>query len=233
MTRPDAYLSFRLACAGLLMGVMLAAPALAQLGRAEAGPTHVIVGVDVSVGSPFISDDAFADKTARRIAERIATLPTGSKVSLRSFGAHSTLDTSLEIDRRVTRSNPAEATAALFQPIIAGLPKLARDGKIEAQNESNIVGFLQTVSRRTDCSRERTVIVLATDGVEESEFADLKSDKTLPAPEEAIFKDCARLEMLGVGRGHGSARFTDRLIKAWEAWAQAAGFLRFVGLDTW
>ncbi len=194
---------------------------------------RLVIGVDISEGSPFLTDEQFAKKTAERIGNRIERLPLGAVASLRSFGAHSTMDASLELDRFIGRGRSGRQAAIFLRAIIAGMPKLASSGKIKAQSASNILGFLQTVSRRVDCAGERTTIIIATDGLEDSEYAKLASDDSLPAPASPMFEGCARLEMLGLGRGGGSARLTTRVIEAWEAWGEAAGFRSVVILDNW
>ncbi len=193
---------------------------------------RLIIGIDVSAGSPFLSDRAFARKTARRITDRIARLPRGAVLSLRTFGAPAG-DDKLEIDRRIIRRKNATDAANLLDAIIAGMPQLAEGGKIEPADQSNIIGFLETVSRRVDCGLERTIIILATDGFEQSEYADLGGGGSLPSPASPFFEGCARLEMLGLGRGGRSPRLTNEVVKAWTAWAQAAGFTVFLGLDDW
>ncbi|MGF1457042.1 MAG: hypothetical protein ACFB6R_16880 [Alphaproteobacteria bacterium] len=194
---------------------------------------RLVIGIDISEGSPFLSDEAFTRKTAARIGDRIERLPRGALVSLRSFGAHSTMDTSLELDRSIGRGRSGAQASMFLRAIIAGMPTLVESGRIKAQAESNIIGFLQTVSRRIDCANERTVVLIATDGLEDSEFGKFATDDRLPAPETPLFEGCTRLEMLGLGRGGGSARLTARLIEAWDAWGQAAGFRTVILLDNW
>ncbi len=224
-------LSFTTVFAALF--ILLTSDQAAAQTRPAGGPNHVIIGIDISVDSPFLTDDQFAAKTGRRIARRISVLPPRSTVTLRSFASHSTTDQTLEINRTITTGQSAQRTAEFIEKIVAGVPTLVRNGRLKAQDESNIVGFLESQSRGVDCAARRTVIVLATDGVEQSEYADLKTDQALPAPRSPIFDQCARLEMLGMGRGHGSPALTARLVAAWNDWAGTAGFLTFVGLDTW
>lgn len=204
---------------------------VAQQGRPAT--VRLIIGIDISAESPFLSDRSFARKTAERITERVERLPSGSEVSFRTFGAPASGAARLDIDRRILRRSEANDAARLLNALIAGMPQLTENGTISAQTESNIIGFLQTTSRRLDCSAERTLIVLATDGFEDSEYGNLREGGNLPTPERPLFERCARLEMLGLGRGGGSPRLTDQVVQAWTEWAEAAGFTIFLGLDDW
>ena len=79
-----------------------------------------------------------------------------------------------------------------------------------------------------------TTIILASDGIEDSDYARLgRADSHLPPPEGRPFKGCAELDVLGLGEGTKSPRVTTRLRSEWSDWAGAAGFARFQGLNDW
>jgi hypothetical protein len=79
-----------------------------------------------------------------------------------------------------------------------------------------------------------TFVILATDGIEDSQVARLRSSgAALPPPPGAIFPGCEELRMLGIGRGLNSPRDTERLIGEWNAWARRAGFRNFRAFNEW
>ncbi len=216
----------------LLALLGLAPAAYAQdSGRAE--PYHLIIGIDISEGSPFTSDRGFAAKTAKRIGARVGKMPMRSQVTFRTFGAHSTTDANLDIDRELSRNQTPEATQVFLEAIISGIPELVAQNRLQAQQGSNIIGFLTSMSRMAQCDDRRTVFVIATDGLEDSEYADMAEGASLPAPSPPRFQNCARLELLGLGRGGGSPELTNRVIEEWRSWGDQAGFALTVGLDTW
>jgi hypothetical protein len=79
-----------------------------------------------------------------------------------------------------------------------------------------------------------TTVILASDGIEDSEYARLSlEDSRLPNPEGQPFKGCSELQILGVGQGTRSPVQTMRLRGQWTRWAQVAGFAHFLGLNDW
>ena len=167
----------------------------------------------------------------------ISGLAPHSRVVLRSFGsynaqANAPLTLDVEIAPKTAR---AEDIALLISNVVAGVPKMVRQGRIQAQPDTNIVPFLFNVANIVDCRAMPTLVVLASDGVEDSQIADLKRRReTLPPPPSAIFSGCDELMILGLGRGAvNSPDDTERLRAEWTNWAQSAGFLRFTGLNDW
>ena len=109
-----------------------------------------------------------------------------------------------------------------------------RQGKWRTQNHTNILAFLDNVSQSIGCAKLPTTVILATDGLEDSEYARLKSSAAhLPAPEGKPFSGCVELQMLGIGQGTKSPKETVRLRQEWSRWAKAAGFKQFQGLNDW
>jgi hypothetical protein len=90
------------------------------------------------------------------------------------------------------------------------------------------------IARSVDCSAMPVQVILATDGVEDSQVTNLaRRTATLPAPQSAPFPGCEELMILGIGRGLNSPGDTERLVGEWQYWSQAAGFRHFVGLNDW
>jgi hypothetical protein len=124
--------------------------------------------------------------------------------------------------------------ATLISSVIAGVPQMVRQGRLQTQMSTNIVPFLLNVSRIVDCRAMPTHVFLASDGLEDSQVANLqRRSATLPAPQVAPFPGCEELVILGIGRGLNSPADTERLRGEWAFWAQAAGFRSFQGLNDW
>ncbi len=70
------------------------------------------------------------------------------------------------------RQRPANV-AADIQRLIAGVPELVRSGRFRAQNNTNILAFLDNVSQSIGCRGMPTTVVLASDGIEDSDYARL------------------------------------------------------------
>lgn len=155
---------------------------------------------------------------------------------LRSFGAYnSSANSPLTLDILIApKSARAEDMASLISSVVANVPQMVRQGRIQEQSSTNIVPFLMNISKVVNCRAMPTHVILATDGVEDSQVADLSRRRnTLPPPEGAPFAGCQELMILGVGRGLGSPADTERLRNEWANWARTAGFLSYVGLNDW
>lgn len=222
----------------LLLGFCgVAHAALADSEQANNGPPRlIIIGLDLSESNPLIGNSSYAASAASVVAETIKTLPMASKVMLRTFGSYSAQKNSLRIDREISseRDEKPAAVASLVEEIIANVPKLVREGKLESQGRTNIVPFLEDMSEFVDCSKMDAAVILVSDGIEDSEYARLKNrDESLPAPSSEMYRGCSELMIVGLGQGANSPSFTERLRMAWEGWAKAAGFRNFEGLSDW
>jgi hypothetical protein len=163
----------------------------------------------------------------------IENLPPRSEVILRTFGVYESSQNPLHLNRTISARNRPEEVATLVRGIVAGVPQLVREGRIESQGYTNILAFLENTSQLVDCRDFEVIVVLATDGVEDSEYVRLQNaDAHLPEPDR-IFRGCDELHMLGIGQGLGSPATTTRLRQEWDQWADTAGFRRFVGLNDW
>jgi hypothetical protein len=114
------------------------------------------------------------------------------------------------------------------------VPQLVRRGTLRAQDKTNILSFLDNMSQVVDCTEMETIVVLASDGIEDSELARQNRDfAQLPPPAGAPFEGCKRMEILGLGQGINLPSVTARLRQQWTEWARAAGFEEFRGLNDW
>lgn len=221
-----------------------AAPAKAQMLPVQDRPVEtLIIGIDLSRSNPVIKDKAFAAKVAGRIQPMIEGLGPKSKIVLRTFGTYDVSVNQLKLDQSIAaKRNLAPDVAKLVAGIIAGVPTLVANGKLKAQNETNIVAFLDNMSKVAQC-KTTTRVILATDGIEDSELANLNRKgkdglPVLPAPKakpdgSAPFKGCEEFVILGLGQGTDSPQKTQFLTDEWARYATAAGFKKATLLNDW
>lgn len=229
-----------LLCAFVFVGALALVVWLGQASASYTAPVNpprtVVIGIDLSSSNPLIRDDGFAGRVAARVQPLIAGLAPRSRVMLRSFGSYnSAANNALTLDILIApKTARAEDIARLVSGVIGGLPKMVRDGRVQVQNATNIVPFLLNISKNVDCRAMPVHVILATDGVEDSQVTNLaRRNATLPAPPSAPFPGCEELMILGIGRGLNSPGDTERLFGEWQFWSQAAGFRRFTGLNDW
>lgn len=194
----------------------------------------LVIGLDLSKSNPMVTNDDYARRVADRVAPMVEAMPLRGRVMVRSFGSYDATSNTLRIDQVLSARAKPEDFARGLKTLISGVPKLVRDRKLVAQNKTNILPFLQTMSEVVSCDTHPVTFVLLTDGVEDSEYARLKqASATLPEPSHRRFEGCGELQILGLGQGLNSPKATQRLRTVWGDWAQEAGFARFVGLYDW
>jgi hypothetical protein len=202
--------------------------------QAQVAPHRVIIAIDLSKSNPLIDNPAFAQKVAARVADEVRGLGFASEVHVRTFGSYDADTNNFHYDAVLSVRNRPDAVASEIAKLIAGTPMLVRSGRWKAQDNTNILAFLDNVSEAIGCSGLPTTVILASDGIEDSEYARLdRSDSHLPPPTGQPFARCAELQILGLGEGTGSPSETVRLRSEWARWAHQAGFARFQGLNDW
>lgn len=227
-----------IAAAGVAI-FLLGAQLFSAEGPQQDRPNHVVIGLDLSESNPLVLDDVYAAKVGRYVENIIEDLPLGSRVTLRTFGTFDARRNRLQLDRDISLRQPADQVASVVGGIIAGVPTLIERGELDAQPETNILAFMDNMSRAVDCRDMYTYYYLASDGAEESEFARLKSeDSALPRnaydkASDAPFYRCRALTILGIGQGLRSPQATQRLRSEWRIWAENEGFREFSGLNDW
>ncbi|MBV8977926.1 MAG: hypothetical protein JO261_01385 [Alphaproteobacteria bacterium] len=221
-------------------GVLYAAaeaPALIQASDDDGqplAPRRIIVGLDLSRSNPLIADPAFADKVGRRVAGEIARLGMASEVHVRTFGSFDSSSNNFAYDQVISVRARPQYVAAEVERLVAGTPALVARGRWQAQGTTNILAFMDNVVDSIGCDAMPTTVILASDGIEDSEYAHLEhAGSLLPDPQGRPFGGCAELQILGIGQGTRSPSETERLRAQWGRWARAAGFVRFVGLNDW
>jgi len=202
--------------------------------QAQYAPRRIVIGLDLSKSNPLVADSDFAAKVAARIARIVAGLGFRSEVHVRTLGNYDATSNDFYYDAVLsTRSRP-EQVAAAVRKLIAGTPILVKRGKWKAQNHTNILAFLDNVSQSIGCKGLPTTIILASDGIEDSEYAHLaRANAHLPSPDGRPFAGCTEFQILGLGQGTHSPKETVRLRGEWTSWAKAAGFKTFQGLNDW
>ena len=226
------------ATAGALVGggalAMQIDSSQAQIEGSELHPQRLIIGLDLSKSNPLIEDPAFAAKVGARIAGMVRNLGFASEIHVRTFGNYDAFSNNFAYDIVVSVRERPENVAAEVQKLVTGTPMLVKTGRWHAQNNTNILAFLDNVSHGIGCAGMPTTIVLASDGIEDSSYARLyQLDAELPTPAGRPFAGCAAFQILGLGQGAGSPRLTNHLRDDWAGWARSAGFAQFVGLNDW
>jgi hypothetical protein len=197
-------------------------------------PQRVIIAIDLSKSNPLIDNPDFAQKVAQRVGDEVRGLGFASEVHVRTFGNYDATSNNFHYDAVLSVRNRPEAVAADVEKLIAGTPILVSSGKWRAQGRTNILAFMDNVSQSIGCSGLPTTVILASDGIEDSEYARLdRASDHLPDPNGRPFAGCAELQILGLGEGTNSPSETVRLRGEWTRWAHEAGFVRFQGLNDW
>ena len=197
-------------------------------------PQRLIIGLDLSKSNPLVDDPAFAARVAARIAGQVRNLGFASEIHVRTFGSYDPSSNSWPGYNVVlsVRARP-EAVAAEIQKLIASTPRLVAMGRWHSQQRTNIVAFLDNITRAVGCGGMPTTIILASDGIEDSEYTQLNRGGHLPPPDRGTFRGCSALTIYGIGQGGGSPLLTARLRGEWQTWTRSAGFSHFEGLNDW
>ena len=216
-----------------LAAFMLTLAAMPASAKAKSYQT-ILVGLDLSRSNPLTVDARYAAKVAQRVGPMIKPLKPHDEVKIRTFGSYDPREQPLHIDQVISARNLPDDVAEVVQGIIAGVPTLVERGTLKTQSSTHILAFLDNMAQVADCKERDTTIVLASDGIEESDEARLSSVRgTLPKPQGKPFEGCKSLQILGLGVGQKNPALTIHLREEWAAWAKAAGFEEFEGLNDW
>jgi hypothetical protein len=229
--------------AAFMGGTTMAVPQARQLAgitpvsyteQAQIPAKRIVIAIDLSRSNPLIDDASFASKVAARVADDVRGLGFASEVHVRTFGNYDASSNNFHYDVTISIHHRPDEVAAEVQRLIAGTPLLVKSGKWRAQGTTNILAFMDNVSQSIGCAGMPTDVILASDGVEDSEYVRLaQRDAHLPAPDGRPFAGCAELQILGLGEGDNSPTQTVRIRGEWSRWARAAGFSKFQGLNDW
>jgi hypothetical protein len=201
-------------------------------GQSLAG--ELVIGLDISDSAPLAVNRNVASVAAGLVRSRIARMKMGDMVRLRSLGTYGVAARTIYANIRLGRKARPRKVAVSIANVVRYLPELARRGRIRLQNETNIIGFLETIAPSLDCRVAPVTIILLTDGMEHSSFVSqrdlLSGARKLPPPSGKILQGCT-LEMYGVGQQRKSlksdSRWFSMLARQWKKFAVAAGARRF------
>jgi len=230
----------RIIICACVFGIMSVLSTSTGAQQTSAAP-RLVIGLDLSVSNPLVEDPAFALKLAERVADEIQDLPVRSTVMIRTFGDNDATANTLQIDEVISARNKPEAVAESVGVLIAQVPSLVESGKLEAQQNTNILGFLQTMVDAIGECQTPTTFILLSDGLEDSEYARLANpSEMLPSvdmrpPRDRRYK-CDELQILGLGQGLQKFEDIERLRERWQTWAATGSdrpFKTFVGLSDW
>jgi hypothetical protein len=198
-------------------------------------PTRrLIIGIDLSRSNPLTADPGFAAKVAQRVRGMIEGMGFASEIHVRTFGAYNATENSFYYDAKLSIRSRPDAVAAEVAKLISSTPALVRAGRWRAQNTTNVLAFLDNAAHSFGCDGMPTDVVLASDGMEDSEYANMKRPGSqLPPPAGKPFRGCQQLYIFGLGQGQASPAHTIELRNQWQRWAAAAGFSAFTGLNDW
>ena len=165
-------------------------------------PRRIIIGLDISKSNPLVDDPAFAAKVGARIANIVRGLGFASEVHVRTFGSYDASSNNFYYDALISTRNRPEHAGDEIQKLISGTPQLVRSGKWKSQTRTNILAFLDNIAHSIGCKNFSTTVILASDGIEDSEYVRLqKRGAMLPAPGDRPFRGCAEMQILGIGQG--------------------------------
>lgn len=219
----------------LFVGLLSLAPAFADDDEDTRAPERLVIGLDLSRSNPLVKSQSYAGGAADVVADAVTDLPMASVVMIRTFGSYGS-GNNLRIDRQISsqKDEKPAAVASLVREIVANVPKLVKAGKLDVQNDTNVVAFLENMAQFVDCGKMNTTVVLVSDGIEDSEYARLiDPNDSLPNPTAGLYRGCESLEIVGLGQGADSPQLTEHLRTEWERWAKAAGFKSFDGYNDW
>lgn len=234
----------------LIISAAIVSLTIAALGTAKADsmnaywadprdPERLVIGFDMSASNPLVDDREHARKVAIRVADYVRTLPVKSEVIIRPLGVYnSSLNERLRIDSRISSKNRPEDLAFKIEQLIGSIPDLVKAGTLHTEGYTNILAFLENMSQVVDCGGVKTTYILLSDGIEDSQYTNLRnSNSTLPRDVlRTGDTKCHELQILGLGRGLASPQETKRIRDEWRVWAEegdAHPFLHFVGLNDW
>ena len=225
------YRLLRLFWVSLTAALVLGAPALLAKGKPH---QTIVIGLDLSRSNPLVRDPRYAQKVAQRIGPIIKQLKPHDEVKIRTLGSYDSTEQVLHIDEIVSVRTTPDDVAEVVQGVIAGVPTLIQRGTLKTQGSTHILAFLDNMAQVVDCKNREATIILASDGIEESEEASLTRERgQLPKPNGTPFAGCASLQILGLGVGAQNPQLTEHLREQWTAWAKEAGFESFEGLNDW
>ncbi|PJN94176.1 hypothetical protein CNY89_16055, partial [Amaricoccus sp. HAR-UPW-R2A-40] len=147
------------------------------------------VGFDLSDSSPLLNEDTVALSAGTMVATAVRSMQRGDAVMLRSFGEAGVSEQQINITINLTGQQRPDRIAAELETLIASLPERARQGQLQLEGRTNLMGWLERVGPTLNCNATPTKVIVLTDGIEWSDAIqgdDLLQGAPLPAPSGAI-----------------------------------------------
>jgi len=163
----------------------------------------------------MVASSEQAARIATDASAFFADLTEGSRVLMATFGAYDVARNPLWHFIVSARARPQ----AIRQGIVSelrSLPESVKSGKLQPQESTNIVAALEDMSGRVDCSAYPTIVVVATDGIENSEYGQLSPKNAKP-----MFKGCAEIHFIRINGV--SPKHTQQLVAEWQRWSKEPG----------
>ena len=164
-------------------------------------PQRIVIGLDLSRSNPLIADPSFAARVGARVADIVRNLGFASEVHVRTFGNYDATSNNFAYDVVLSVRDRPENVAAEVEKLIAGTPLLVKSGRWRAQENTNILAFLDNVSHSIGCGGMPTTIILASDGIEDSGYTSSTERAPIcPTPAEGRSRVAPSLKSLASAR---------------------------------
>jgi len=189
---------------------------------AKQGTNYTVIA-DISESFSITENPKEAKKSARFVYDKLRGLRIGDTVSFGQLGEYGqNRNTSYRV-RASKKYKPRRVRKDIYR-FVSNIPGLIKKGVFRVNNATNIHGFLLDNAPHFNCHNKGVIMILS-DGVESSEFADKASilaGKSPPTPPR--LKGCT-VYMLGTGHGHGasSVKLTQAINRYWDVYFKAAG----------
>lgn len=211
-----------------LITCMILGGPVVQAGAPPKAQTLVIL-IDLSDSPLHVTSQIFAHRAARMIRERyLEPLPLGSRILIRGFATPAQRNTILDLDYQVLNvkgKKPMEVYPRI-EAIIAALPKIIKDKKLNMGEETWLLRTLTGLAYRVPKDSKTTFIALS-DFLEYSADANAyqlvnRSKAKLPQPRAGLLKE-VNIVAIGAGSGCKSLKHGQRLQAMWTRWVNTAG----------
>ena len=212
-------------------------PILGDPVAQDTTPRTVIVAIDLSSSAPAASHEGYAASAGQWVATRLRQLEYRDRIQVRTLGAYDAERNLFQRDFELNRSNRPNRIAAAVGQLIAGLPTHISDGRLQIQEQTNLLAFIDDMSRAYPCRQNRVEFILVSDGIESSALANAyelsrSTSGGFPAPRPGSLEGCS-LTIIGLGQGIQDPNRVNRLRQLWSEWAAAAGADSAHLLTTW
>lgn len=183
---------------------------LTSITSANTQQNHIAILIDGSSSYGLMHDTDYAIRIANDLIERLPSMNMRDRITIISIGDYSYANPVKEF--YVSKQLPIVRVPSVLKDLIESFPQMIRQRG--EPKSTNIIGALDKLSRRMDCSTSAGTVFVLSDGAETGQ------KMTLPTGE--FYQGCRNFVMLGLtGRTPAETR---QLGSFWNRWCQAAGF---------